>query len=397
MKIGLVNLITKSSDVLSDPSLLFKANNLRPATDSGIQILEMGKRIASRGHEVDIFVADAFRPLEQVVFDENLRVHYLPTRLQSAIPAPFMPFTPSLATQIAREHYDVVQASDLFQIGTVLSWLGAKSIEARHFVWQEIDVFMRQPAGMVQSLFYKFSKRAMIDGISGLIPRSLSAKSHLIACGFPQDKLREIVHSGVDTTNFRPMDKYQCRKRLGIEDADFVLLSVSRLDWIKGIDKLIVAMVNVVRELPNSILIIQGVGPEEGKLRELIDSLNLKKNIRLITQPFRHNTMPLLYNVADLLLITSRIDLFPFVAIESISCGVPIASSFGRGIKTDIIDKGAGVMLSGDSARMGEELVTLVTDSNRIRKMASIGRNLAEREFDFEVSADRFLKIYKEA
>lgn len=397
MKIGLVNLITKTSDVLSDPSRLFGADNLRPATDAGIQIIEMGKRIASRGHEVDIFVADVFRPLEEVVVNENLQIRYLPTRLKSAIPASFMPFTPSLVKQIAKEHYDAVQASDLFQIATMLSWLGAKSIDARFFVWQELDIFMRQPAGMIQSLFYEFTKKTMIDGVSGLIPRSLSAKSHLIACGFPRDKLKQVVHSGVDTTIFKPMDKYQCRKKLGIEGADLVLLSVARLDWIKGIDKLIVAMASVVKELPNAMLVIQGVGPEELKLRQLITSLNLDRNIRLITQSFEHTTMPILYNAADLSLFASRIDLFPFVAIESISCGVPIASSFGRGLKTDIIDKGAGVMLPADSVRMGEEIAKVVSDSNSLKKMASIGRKLAEREFDFDVSVERFLGIYKEA
>jgi glycosyltransferase involved in cell wall biosynthesis len=397
MKIGLVNLITKSSDVLSHPSRLFKATNLRPTTDADIQIVEMGKRIASRGHEVDIFVADAFRPLERAAFSKNLRVRYLSTGLKSIIPASFMPFTPSLVKQLVRERYDVVQVSDLFQIATMLSWLGAKSTDARFFIWQEIDIFMRQPAGMFQSLFYKFCEKTMINNVSGLIPRSRSAQSHLIACGFPRDKLRQVVHSGVDTAKFKPMDKDQCRKKLGIENADSVLLSASRLDWIKGLDKLVVAMATVVRELPDSMLIIQGTGPEEKMLRQLVNSLNLNKNIRLITHSFEHSAMPILYNAADLFVITSRIDLFPFVAIESISCGVPIASSFGRGLETDIIDEGAGVMLPEDSVKMGKEIASLVTDSNRLRKMAESGRNLAEREFDFNISADRFLSIYREA
>jgi glycosyltransferase involved in cell wall biosynthesis len=89
--------------------------------------------------------------------------------------------------------------------------------------------------------------------------------------------------------------------------------------------------------------------------------------------------------------------LFPFVAIEAISCGVPLATSFARGLKTDIVDKGGGVMLSQDSKAMGEEMVCLLRDRSKLNGLAREGRNLAAEEFDFEVCADRFLSEYEGA
>lgn len=117
--------------------------------------------------------------------------------------------------------------------------------------------------------------------------------------------------------------------------------------------------------------------------------------MKFIAESFPHDSMPPLYNIADVLAITSRIDLFPFVAIEAISCGIPLATSFARGLKTDIVDKGGGVMLPQDHNAMGEALVCLLQDRSRLSVLARDGRELAAKEFDFEVCADRFLKIYE--
>jgi glycosyltransferase involved in cell wall biosynthesis len=52
-------------------------------------------------------------------------------------------------------------------------------------------------------------------------------------------------------------------------------------------------------------------------------------------------------------------------------------------------------MLPQDHNAMGEALVCLLQDRSRLSVLARDGRELAAEEFDFEVCADRFLKIYE--
>ncbi|MGD0057097.1 MAG: glycosyltransferase family 4 protein [Methanomassiliicoccales archaeon] len=193
------------------------------------------------------------------------------------------------------------------------------------------------------------------------------------------------------------MEKKILREEFGVEYAENVVLAVSRLDPIKGLDTLIRAMTVVSLEIPDSLLIIQGNGPAYPELSSLVKSLDIEEHVKFIIDSIPHGDMPQLYNVADVLAITSRVDLFPFVAIEAISCGVPLATSFARGLKTDIVDKGGGIMLPEDPNSMGESLASLLRDRQRLNQISNEGRSLAIGEFDFEICADRFLAAYEEA
>jgi glycosyltransferase involved in cell wall biosynthesis len=395
MRIGLVNLIAKTSEVLSNPTSVLRTSIPSPRSDADLNIVGMGRRIVSRGHEVRIFVADDFRPRESVGGSGPLRIEYLPTRLSTAFPPSVAPLTPSLISRLKGERFDIVQTGELFQPGTLLSWIGSGGIDTRMFIWQELDVMMRPPAGFLQQGFYRTLGKVVVGDCARVIPRSLSARDHLLGQSVPEEKIAPVVHSGVDTEIFRPMDKESCRKAFDIDGVGNIVLAVSRLDPIKGLDTLIRAMTVVSEEIRDSLLVIQGNGPAYPELLSLVRSLGIEGNVKFIAESFPHDSMPPLYNIADVLAITSRIDLFPFVAIEAISCGIPLATSFARGLKTDIVDKGGGVMLPQDHNAMGEALVCLLQDRSRLSVLARDGRELAAKEFDFEVCADRFLKIYE--
>jgi len=95
-----------------------------------------------------------------------------------------------------------------------------------------------------------------------------------------------------------------------------------------------------------------------------------------------------------MLAVSSRIDLFPFTAIEANSCGVPVATSFARGLKTDIVEKGGGFILPEDEPGMTGKLVELLSDKAQLRSVGASSRQLAETEFCFKVGAQRLVQIF---
>lgn len=392
MRIGLVNLITKTADVGADGSVLSTAN-LTPGSDSDINIMELGRRMAARGHQVTIYVADTYRPKEQSELTEPA-VEYLPTRLPLLFPPSLAPLTPSLAPVLRREKLDVVQSGEVFQPGTMLSWTATREPGTTMFVWQELDTYMRGPLGWAQKRFYGAFGRAMALRCGGVIPRSRSARRHLLDIGFPDHKMAPVVHSGVDTALYRPMNKHESRQRFGIDEDRNVLLSVGRLHDNKGMDLLLRAMAHLKKGDPDCLLIIKGTGPQEAQLREMVGTLKLQDNVTILTDQLARRDMPVLYNCADLLTVASRVDLFPFTAIEAISCGVPVATSFARGLKSDIADEGAGAMVRPDPPALAEDLLALLGDPVRLDSMGRQARQLALRDFDFEVAVDRLLRIY---
>jgi glycosyltransferase involved in cell wall biosynthesis len=396
MKVGLISLITKTADLPNAAVPPIMASNLRPQSDCELNVVELSRRISGRGHQVTVFAADAFLPKERCPPEKSLDVEYLRTVLPKVFPAAIFPFTPGLAKRLREGSYDAVLTTELFQSGTLLSWFAAKDLKTRFFIWQELDILMRGPAGMAQATYYHTLGKKVASDTAKIVTRSLSAKRHLIAHKVPEDRISsQTVHSGVDCDLFRPNPTQKARERFGLEGYEDVLLCVARLHYNKGLDLIIRALPRLLRQRPNLILVIKGSGPQLEELRSLVLSLGLESRVRILTELIPHEDMPLLFSAADLAVITSRIDLFPFTAIESISCGVPIATSFARGLKTDIVDRGAGVMLPEDLNGVSDELAQLLSDKRRIHSLGAIGRELAVKDFDFEVAAERLEGIFK--
>jgi D-inositol-3-phosphate glycosyltransferase len=387
MRIGLVNLITKTADLQADASVLSRPE---VSDDSELNIVEMARRLEKRGHEVTIFVSDVYRPSRPGRGD--VRVVYLPTKLPVMFPPSLAPFTPSLSKRLREERLDVVQSGEVFQPGTMLASSAAG--RGRLFVWQELDILMRGPAGWGQKGFYSTLGRRIAERCQAIIPRSLSARRHLVEHGIPEEKMAPVVHSGVDTMIYRPMNKAEARERFGVEEDRNVILAVGRLHANKGMDILIRAMCRIRSTDPDALLIIKGVGPEEQNLRRMVADGRLDDNVRIMSDFLDRRDMALLYNCADLLAVSSRVDLFPFTAIEAIACGVPIATSFGRGLRSDIVEKGAGRMLPPEPEDMARELLELLDDPVQLDIMGRNARELALRDFDHEVAADRLVEIY---
>ena len=193
------------------------------------------------------------------------------------------------------------------------------------------------------------------------------------------------------------MDKEESRKEFGLPEDQNIIISVGRLHHNKGMDILIRAAKLIKDENPDFKLIIKGTGPEEENLRRLIRQLDLIDTVLIHTEHLDSYDIAKFYNCADLYVLSSRNDLFPFTAIESISCGIPVISSFGRGIETDIVREGAGLMISQTPESIAESVTALFNDMPRTETMSHKARDLAVNEFDFSVSAERLCGIYGES
>lgn len=390
MNIALVNLITKTADLPNGRA----AKNPVPDSDSDLNITKLAKTLASKGHQVTVYISDAYEPDTKCSLDD-INIVYVPTRLSAIFPPAVFPCTPLLKTYLRQNAFDVVQSGEVFQMGTMYSNSAVKNSLSKLFVWQELDILMQGIAGTVQKQFYHTLGKRIAKNCK-IIPRSKSAAAHLISCGFDEEQITQVVHSGVDCSIFKPMDKEESRREFGFLKDQNIIISVGRLHYNKGMDILIKAAKIIKDKNPDFKLIIKGTGPEEENLRELIRKLDLTDTVFIHTEYLDNYGLSRLYSCADIYALSSRNDLFPFTAIESISCGLPVLSSFGRGIESDIINEGAGLMTFQTPEDIAESAMALFNDASKIEIMSCKARDLAVNEFDFSVSADRLCGIYGE-
>lgn len=198
---------------------------------------------------------------------------------------------------------------------------------------------------------------------------------------------------GIDTSVYRPLDKEQCRRALGLPAKRAVLLLSAHnvKDPRKGRELLRAALQDLPSSLKSELLVLQmGNGGQEEALAGGIQSIALGYNagdrLKVLT-----------YNAADLLILPSLADNLPLVLQEAMACGVPMVA-FNVGGVADLVRPGiTGALVDVPNiAGLTSAIVELVEDKQRRQDLACGCRRVAVDEFGHELQAERYIKLYRE-
>jgi len=134
--------------------------------------------------------------------------------------------------------------------------------------------------------------------------------------GIPSEKIL-IISNGFDRNKFRPMDKVECRNRLGLPLEKRIVLTVGNLVPIKGHEYLLKAAKIVLEQEPDAFFVIVGDGPLREKLEKLAKKLGIFKSIYFGGRR-PHDEIPLWMNAADLFVLPSLSEGNPTVMFEAL-------------------------------------------------------------------------------
>lgn len=148
---------------------------------------------------------------------------------------------------------------------------------------------------------------------------------------------------GVHTEEFRKesADRVALRSELGIENSDFVFLSVGQLSVRKNHEVVIRALAKI--RSPKVKYLIVGFGELEEKLRILAKDLNVAD--RVIFAGYRGDVRKILH-VVDAFAFPSLQEGLPVSLMEAMSVGLPIVCSAVRG-NVDLVENGKGGYVYG--------------------------------------------------
>src|SRR5271157_1684023 len=118
-----------------------------------------------------------------------------------------------------------------------------------------------------------------------------------------------VVPPGVDTSEFCPeVEASFIRKEYGVSDSPLVL-SVGRLERVKGFDLLVQAIPSVRKEFPNAKFMIVGDGPQKESLMRLAESLAINDSL-VFTGSVKRSKLPAFYVASDVFIVPSRAEGF---------------------------------------------------------------------------------------
>lgn len=170
------------------------------------------------------------------------------------------------------------------------------------------------------------------------------------------------------------------------------LLFVGSLNRVKDPFTLLSALRRVVEADPATVLDVVGEDTLDGEVHRRTAELGLEANVRF------HGFLPsaavaAFYRSADLLLVTSRHEAGPVVALEAAAHGVPTV-----GTRVGHVADGAGdwteTVEVGDAAGLAATVLALGRDPGRRARLGAAALAWA-RANDADVTAERFEALYR--
>ena len=197
----------------------------------------------------------------------------------------------------------------------------------------------------------------------------------------------EVILNGIDIETFKPGTSSKV-----IENR--IVTTASADIPLKGLRFLISALPRVLKDFPETHLMVIGKSPNESKITKLIDDLSLNEKISFKSNLSEEEIVDI-YRTSQIAVIPSLYEGFGFGAGEAMACGTPLISTDSGGLK-DVIGDSAIKIPSGSIEEIENEIIALFKDPKKREQFSLKGRKRMEDLFDWKISALNYVKVFEE-
>ena len=379
-----------------------------------VYVVEVSKRLARRGIEVEIFTrkTDGSQPILSEmapgVHVRNVIAGPFEGLGKDDLPGQLCAFAQGvMRAEAARSEgwYDLVHSH--YWLSGQVGWLAADRwrvplVHSMHTMArvknsQLAEGDTPEPPGR------EIGEAQVVDSADRLVANTVGEARELINLyDADPDKVR-VVPPGVDLDVFRVGDVAEARYRVGLPQDAQVLLFVGRIQPLKAPDVLLKAAADLLARRPElrRRLVVAVVGGPSGSglgkpraLQELAQQLGIQAQVRFVP-PVDRATLALWYRAADLVAIPSHSESFGLVAVEAEACGTPVVAAAVGGLPVAVGD--SGLLLDGHrTADWSAGLEGLLDDPGR-RDLLSRKAVEHAAQFSWERTTDRLLEVYTES
>ncbi len=215
-----------------------------------------------------------------------------------------------------------------------------------------------------------------------------------------------IIPPGVDLERFHPINKKEAKKRVGIPCGDTNILFAGRIEPLKGIDTMLLAMSLIQQRYPerikNTCMAIIGGDPwaddldeEMARLQKLRADLDIHDLVTFLGAKDQ-TILPNYYAAAEIVVMPSHYESFGMVALEAMAMGTPVIASEVGGLAYLVQDGFNGFHVpSRDPEALAGKIYELLTNSECRQLLGHQAREYAQ-QYAWPRIADQMLDVYED-
>lgn len=205
-------------------------------------------------------------------------------------------------------------------------------------------------------------------------------KEVLERLGVPKEKIRFWVDGVKEDMYIPEFDKRLLLERLGLNHDARIILAVSKLKKWKRVDRVVRAMQQVIKEIPNAFLIVVGDGEERANLESLAKSLGVDAHV-IFTGAVPHDEIKYFFNGCDLFISLYDHSNLCNPVLEALICGKCILTINDESIKSLLINDYNAILVDKENLEemLPKAIVSLLSDDEKRQRIAENARNYAEK------------------
>lgn len=355
---------------------------------SGVIATELGKELAAVGHEVH-FVSYAL-PIRLDKFHEKIFFHEV-----DMMPYPLFQYPPyDLALAAKMTEIANFARLDLFHVHYALphaisAYLAKSMVEDREIkvitTLHGTDITL---VGADKSYFpiTKFGIHKS-DGVTTVSKYLQEVTRQQVG----REDI-EMIPNFVDTAFFRKLPNHDCAKQSLAPQGEPLLVHISNFRPLKRIMDVILIFEKVLKKRPVRLVLV-GDGPERSMAEKYCRDSNLMNHVLFVG---KQDNLPDLLSCAEVLLLPSETESFGLVALEAMSCEVPVVATQVGGLPEVVIHGETGFLAPvGDVDKMAGYCLQIIEDRHLRRRFGQAGRHRAVDVFDQKKIVPQYEQFYE--
>ncbi len=208
--------------------------------------------------------------------------------------------------------------------------------------------------------------KKVLNQADGIITVSNDIMQTVKDLGIPPEKIKT-VYRGVDRCLFSPGNQQEARQRLGIPQDRKIIVSIGRLEPVKGHPVLLDACQKISKQNTPFTCYVLGNGSLKTKLMNKTKEYGLEEFFQL-KGPQQQSRLVDWYRAADVIALPSHSEGIPNVLLEAISCGRNFIASHVGGIQ-EIADPNCDQLVAPDNPdALAKGLVKMFEEPLQIEK-----------------------------